>query len=291
MNTNSTWNNGTPTNLGWSNYGIWNNNSPINGTNMNPANGTVTNTVTGVDNNSTRGSYDNSSSSNSAYGTPNATVPYNVQMNYSKDYSSAASSNGTWSQYGDWFYTTYMSNGRYSQIMYDGRGNGYSLALPVLNTYVPENVVAMALQKYGSTLYSITALKSADGKDAYQINLLNRGQTKMEWIGDDGATASSIYRTEEMNNDAGNMNATQTNAAMDNSSSTTTTTTTVTDEESTMNDRADKDTNEKGKKTKTKMKNDDGTTKPVTKPGDVKMKTKPHSAMKKDNKDMNNRQQ
>jgi hypothetical protein len=145
-------------------------------------------------------------------GTPNAVIPYNVQMNYGKEFPMAASGGGTWTQYGDWFYTTYMTGGRHTQIFYNNRGSGYSLALPVLNTYVPEYVVNGAIQKYGLNLYSITTIKAADGTNAYQFNLIDRGQSKYEWLDSSGATALNIYRTEEVTD---TMNTTSTNAAMD----------------------------------------------------------------------------
>ncbi len=274
---NSTWNTGTPTNLGWTNYGIWNNAATVNGVNATTGNNMNNATMNNGNMNAT-GNYNNSASNN-AYGATVATIPYRSQMEYSKSYPTAASSNATWTQYGDWFYTTYMSNGRYSQIFYDQRGNGYSLALPVLNTYVPENVVAMALQKYGSTLYSITMIKSAEGKDAYQINLLDRGQPKIEWVGDDGASAMNIYRTEEMN---AAMSNTQTNAAMDNSSGTTSSDNTLNKDNATTTDPEGQDATDKGmdKKMKSKTKNADGTDmKSETKPGKEKMKMKPKGNM------------
>jgi hypothetical protein len=198
INNNNTWNNGNPPTWGWTSYGIWDNNNAMSGKNMNA-----------TDSMNSTGTY------NASAPVSNVTIPYSVNTNYGKEYPMAAASNGTWSQYGDWFYTTYMTPGRYSQIFYDQRGNGYSVALPVLNTFVPENVVNMALQRYGSNLYSITMLKSAEGKDAYQINLLDRGQTKMEWVGDDGATAMNIYRTEEMEMATDSLNTMDANAAKD----------------------------------------------------------------------------
>ncbi len=275
MNNNGSWNTGTPTNLGWNNYGIWNNNNAVNGINSTGGN----NMNNGTTNSYTTANGNQNNANNTTYGTPNAMIPYSVQMDYGKSYPMAASSGNTWTQYGDWFYTTYMGKNRYSQIFYDNRGNGYSVALPVLNTYVPEDVVAMALQKYGSNLYSITMLKSASGDNTYQINLLDRGQPKMEWLDSVGGTALNIYRTEEMN---GTMNTNSTNAAMDNSSSTNNSSGTVTGNGSTMNDHADKDTNgydnnSTGKKMKSKVKNEDGT---VTKPGKVKVKTKSGSNLK-----------
>jgi hypothetical protein len=225
---NGNWNAGTPTNLGWNNYGIWDNTTPVSGgnTNMNSGstmnngstnNSAMTNGTTGNSNMNTgstnaSGNYNTSAGNQSAYGTPNATAPYSVQTNYSKEYPTAAGSGSTWTQYGDWFYTNYMANGRYTQIFYNQRGSGYSLALPVLNTYVPEYVVNGAVKKYGLNLYSITTLKSADGSEVYQFNLLDRGQSKMEWLDSTGGTALNIYRTEEMND---TMNAISTNAAMD----------------------------------------------------------------------------
>lgn len=282
--TNSSPNNGAPANLGWSNYGIWNNSAAGS---MNTNRPTANNSAVGSDRTATN----EANNFSTGTGTPVTAVPYNVQTNYGKDYSAAASGSGTWNQYGDWYYTTYRNNGRYSQIMYDQRGNGYSIALPVLTTYVPENIVTMALQKYGSSLYSITMLKAADGKDAFQINVLNRGQVKPEWIADDGATAATIYRTEEMSNAAGTLSATQTNAAMDNSGASGT----VANDQSTLNGRPDQDTTGTGtgKKMKSKKHNADGTvTKTVTKPnGSTKMKTKHKSSMRKDSTGTGNMQQ
>jgi len=213
MVNNGSWNNGTPPSWTWTNYGIWDANTYTNG-NIN-SNTDLNNSATNM----------NSTGYYSAYSpVNNVSLPWNVQMNYSKEYPTAYSGNSTWSQYGDWFYTTYMNNGRYSQIFYDQRGRGYSVALPVLNTYVPENVVNSAVQKYGSSLYSITMLKAADGKDVYQINLLDHGQSRMEWVGDDGTTAMNIYRTDDVNASTGmngttnntiSMTTTESNAAMD----------------------------------------------------------------------------
>lgn len=241
---NGSWNNGTPPSWTWRSYGIWdptingsmnttnsnlNTYNSVNGTttmNSNLNNNTTANNINGTDMNSNM----SSTNSYSAYRpVDNVNIPWNVQMNYSKEYPTASSSNGTWSQYGDWFYTTYMNNGRYSQIFYDQKGSGYSVALPVLNTYVPEAVVNNALQKYGSNLYSITMLKSSGGKDTYQINLLDRGQTKTEWLDESGTSVADVYRIDEMNTastdmntgtgtatNQGSMSTTEANAAMDN---------------------------------------------------------------------------
>lgn len=219
---NSTWTNTAPATSGWSNYSTWN--SPMPGTTV-PANNATMGNGSYPSNNGNASSTNNgsmnppsgstspvnnsgtaseqpapvqslsSTGDYSAYGTSNATLPPSVSMSYNRDYPTYATQNSTWTQYGDWFYSSYVANGRYTQIFYDNRGNGYSLALPVLMTYVPENVVDQAVKRYGTNLYSITGVKTGDGtKEAYLINLIDRGQSRMEYVGDDGAAVSEVWR-------------------------------------------------------------------------------------------------
>jgi hypothetical protein len=108
-----------------------------------------------------------------------------------------------------------MNNGRLIQYFYDQRGSGYSLALPVLQSYVPENIVNSALQKYGSSLYSISMVKTNGGNEAYQVGLLQRGQMQMQYLDENGATVSDVWRTEEVDS---TMQSTQSNAAMNDGS-------------------------------------------------------------------------
>jgi hypothetical protein len=145
---------------------------------------------------------------------------------------------------------------------YDMRGNGYALALPVIQTYVPEDIIDKALQKYGSSLYSISMVKSAEGNNAYQLGLIERGQVRNEYLNEDGSSVTSIWRTEEMTNAALN-NADSSAALQSNSNSASS----ATDD---MNANMDAAT-----KTKTKIKYADGTqTKIKVKNGKTKVKTK-----------------
>lgn len=220
----------------WNNYGMWNGsanwNANSNGTsvygtnsmgNSSMNNGTMNNGTmnNGSMNNGsmTDGSMNNNTSMNStgsynAYsGTAIAGLPANVQMRFNQDYPTGMNNQYTWHQYGDWFHTHYMNNGRLMQYYYDQRGSGYALALPVLQTYVPENIVASALNKFGSSLYSIAMVKTADGSDAYQVGLLQRGQMSMHHLNENGASVANVWRVDSVDN-MGVMSATQSNAAM-----------------------------------------------------------------------------
>ncbi|GAA4733287.1 hypothetical protein [Flavisolibacter ginsenosidimutans] len=209
-NVSTSWAPGTSPYWGWNSYGIWNNsgnmNTNVNGsTSMN--NGSMNNANT-TDMNA-NGSM-NSSNSYSAYnGTAVTALPWNVQTNFGKDFPGAATNQYTWNQYGDWFNTYYVRNGRMTQYFYDQRGNGYSLSLPVIETYVPEDVIDKALQKYGAHLYSIGMVKTAEGKSAYQIGLIDRGQVHNDYLNEDGSSVASVWRV-----DTTNMTSSSANAAM-----------------------------------------------------------------------------
>lgn len=206
-----TWNTTTPMNSSWSNYGIWNGVSATSNGAMN--NGTMNNTTAEGTMNATSAGMSSTGSYNAYAATP-VMAPANVQMNFSKDFPTTTGNSYSWNQYGDWFYTSYMNNGRLTQYFYNPNGNGYSLSLPVLNSYVPENIVTQALQRYGSTLYSISMVKTNDGVDAYQLGILDRGQMRTEIVGEDGVALSNYWRTEEMNNTTGTMSTMDANAAM-----------------------------------------------------------------------------
>lgn len=195
----------TPSN-GWNSYGIWNNNN----TNMNGT-GNMNNTNTNMNNDGSM----NSTGSYSAYGTAVPYLPANVQMRFNQDFPTNVNNQYTWNQYGDWYQTHYMNNGRLTQYYYDQRGNGYSLNLPVLMTFVPENIVTSALNKYGSNLYSISMVKTNDGSDAYMVGLIDRGQVSNHYLNESGVTVNDVWRTE----DSTTLQSTQSNAAMGEGSS------------------------------------------------------------------------
>jgi hypothetical protein len=98
----------------------------------------------------------------------------------------------------------------------DMTGDVSPAALPLMQTYVPAEIMSKATSSYGKALYAVTQVKSATGTNAYHVTLLNNGQTKSEFIDEGGAVVANVFRTAEtdamMNaNNAGmngNMNTT-----------------------------------------------------------------------------------
>lgn len=262
VSANSTsWTPESNTSWGWNNYGVWTNGGTMNGT---TGTGTMNNTTSADGNMNSTGSY------NAYGGTAVTSLPMNIQTRFTQDFPAGVNNAYSWNQYGDWFHTHYMGNGRLWQYFYDQRGSGYALVLPVLQTFVPENIVASALQKYGSNLYSIAMVKTAEGKDAYQIGLLQRGQMSMQYLDESGTTVANVWRTEEMNN-AGALNSTQSNAAMG--------TDATMGSNSTMGDGSNMNSTQSAtgaKESKIKIEHADGSeTKIKTENGKTKIKTKP----------------
>lgn len=212
--------------------------------------------------NTTNQPYNTTSTSNyNAYGIPNY-----VQMNFQTQHPNV--SNLTWtSPTADWYHGYYSDpNGRYTHVYYSTdpyynvqyypeRITGYTVSLPVLQTYVPDAVITTATNLYKQNLYDITAMKGKDSQDVYQVRVQDNGELKSMWMDANGTAVTDYWRTEDqmnMNNTTNSSISTDTNAAMDNSS---------------MNE----DTNAKTK-TKTKM-SDGSEIKTKTKNGKTRTKT------------------
>lgn len=188
------------------------NNGTINNMNTGSPAGTTGNTDmnmtgnTGV-NPSANAGMNNAMGTNTMYNAYNAAtaVPSSIQSSFQRDYATA--SGVTWQQNNDWYRAVYTSEGRNMQVYYDTRGNSYKVALPVLNSFVPEEVISKAIAQYGHNIYAVNRVKVTDGKDAYQVTLIENGQMRSEWIGEDGSTVQNVYRVEEEDNAAADMNS------------------------------------------------------------------------------------
>jgi hypothetical protein len=62
---------------------------------------------------------------------------------------------------------------------------GYAGA-PQLQTFVPQNVVTTLTGKYGTSVYDITSVKSASGTSEYIVRVLENGQLRTQYVGEDG---------------------------------------------------------------------------------------------------------
>lgn len=156
----------------------------------------------------------------SAYGTYTSvnTAPLYIQQSFMQTYPTAA--DVAWYQATDWYRASYMMNGRSMNVYYGPNGSNYAVALPVIQSYVPEEVISKAIGMHGQNLYSITSVRTAEGQEAYHITLIENGQTRSEWVGTDGSTIANAYRTDDANAAWGAPNNSQWNNNQMNSNST-----------------------------------------------------------------------
>jgi len=182
-------------------------------------------------------------------------VPNYVQMNVQAQHPTA--SNLTWDRStAEWYHGYYSDpKGRYTHVYYSTdpyynvqyypeRVTGYIVSLPVLQTWVPDEVVTTALNQYKHSLYDIAAMKGNNNTDMYVVRVLDNGELKSMYMDASGTAVTDYIRIEEevkVNNttDVNTSISTDTNAAMDTNSDMNKTSTDV--------------------KTKTKTKNSDGT--------------------------------
>lgn len=92
----------------------------------------------------------------SAYGTAN--MPTMIQRNFQAQYPGAT--NAQWQQtYNGFWRATYQQNGQLMSIHYAPNGESFMVALPVMQSSIPQDVVNRALELYGNNLYDITLVK------------------------------------------------------------------------------------------------------------------------------------
>ncbi|RYZ21787.1 MAG: hypothetical protein EOO16_11680 [Chitinophagaceae bacterium] len=145
-----------------------------------------------------------------AYGTA-ANVPSNLQTSLQTTYPSAFSP--TWEQRGDWYRASFNNMNRNMQVYYAPNGDNYSVALPVVQSFVPEEVVTKALGMYGNNVYSINRVRGANGLDNYQVTIIENGMSRTEFIGEDGAAVAAVDVFRSDMTDMGTMNNSSSNAA------------------------------------------------------------------------------
>lgn len=157
----------------------------------------------------------NTMSSNNSYNAY-SNVPTNVRSSFQRDYPSA--SNVNWSQSNEWYHVSYLNNGQAMNTYYNTAGQTFNVALPVMETQIPADVVSRISTTYGPSVYDITRTKGENNQDVYLVRILdNNGQIRTERINSDGMAVTE-----------GSMNSNTTNNMSDNGTTTTTTTTTST---------------------------------------------------------------
>lgn len=163
-----------------------------NSTTTQPANSNVNGNTTTDNGNTTTSATLNTTTNSAAY---SVSVPASVQTSFSTAYPAAGSV--TWQQSGDWYRARYRENGRLMEASYREDGKSFTrVASPVLRTYVPEEVVNKALDMYGMNVYAIAMTKNAEGQNMYNVTIIDNGQSRTEWMNEDGSGVMSPYRTE-----------------------------------------------------------------------------------------------
>jgi hypothetical protein len=205
----------------------------------NRSNGTMNNNTTTNQQMSTNTNSNNNTSSNQMYNSTTTTSNYNaygipnyVQMNFQTQHPNV--SNLTWTaSTADWYhgYYTDPTSGRYTHVYYSTdpyynvkyypeRITGYTVSLPVLETWVPDAVITTALNQYKQNLYDIAAMKGNNKTDMYLVRVMDNGELKSMYMDANGTAVTDYLRVEEqpvMTNTNSSM-STDTNAAMDNTS-------------------------------------------------------------------------
>jgi len=117
------------------------------------------------------------------------TVPEPILTNFQTTYPGATMV--TWQPTTEWWYATYTTNNnRIVHVYYNtqpyylekGRDVNYIVALPVINTYVPEGVITAAINSYRANLYSITTMKGTNNEVVYQVCLIENGTARTVWM-------------------------------------------------------------------------------------------------------------
>jgi len=104
-----------------------------------------------------------------------------------------------------WWHGAYNNNNRITHVYYNSTGenykyNGmnynYNVALPVLQTFVAEDVIATAIKLYGNNLYGITKMKGSDDMEVYHVSFLENGNLKSAWMDVDGTAVleTDVYK-------------------------------------------------------------------------------------------------
>ena len=128
---------------------------------------------------------------------PNTTyelnVPTTIQASFKTSY--PAVTVNSWYQSGDWYVARYVDNGQIKQVSYREDGKVLTAMMsPVRKSFVPDEIVNQAIQKYGANLYAIGSSKGSDGQDMYHVTLIENGQSRTEWMNSDGSTADNHFR-------------------------------------------------------------------------------------------------
>jgi hypothetical protein len=151
-----------------------------------------------------------STGSYGAYGS--VAVPSTVQSTFMSQYPGAG--NAMWDRdtASNMWRARYNANSRNISVYMDERGNAYTLALPLVQSLVSEDVVSSAVNKFGNNVYDVLQLKTGDSQYVYQVRLIENGQVRAVHMNEDGSEAvyTPVVHPDPMDS-AANMNNSNSN--------------------------------------------------------------------------------
>ena len=111
-------------------------------------------------------------------------APTIIRENFKTNYPTVTTA--TWMPVtNDWWYATYKENNRIVRVYYNTqpwymmRGESFKASFPVLNTFVPDQVILNAINTYGNNLYSITQRLSTGNEEAYHVTIIKNGVSEV----------------------------------------------------------------------------------------------------------------
>jgi len=99
----------------------------------------------------------------------------------------------TWEPLSDWWVASYTEDNRIYHVYFNPAGVNFNVALPVMQTYVPDAVITTAISKYGNALYDITRMKGASNQEVYQVRLLENGISRSVWLDANGTEVTDVF--------------------------------------------------------------------------------------------------
>src|SRR5688572_10617918 len=123
---------------------------------------------------------------------PAFTVPFYIRTDFETRFPGVTVL--MWEPVDTWWRASYNTNNRIKHVYYNSAGMDYSVSLPVITGFVPEDVITKAINLHGAQLYGITRMKSVNGTDVFQVRLMEDGKTRSVWIDSSGATVTEVYK-------------------------------------------------------------------------------------------------
>jgi len=107
-----------------------------------------------------------------------------------------------WRQEGEWWHGFYMNNGVPKHVYYNDAGQNFALALPVRQSWVPDEVVTKAVELYGPVIYDISTAQGSYDQEIYTVRIIENGQLSTIWIDENGDRVLDVHRMETTNDNA-----------------------------------------------------------------------------------------